>query len=138
MNSEITNASKPVLATPTMVRSVQQSSESTPLASVERVAEPPLQTAPAATAQNAKQQTPQEVSLDTVKTAAATGNSILQATNRNLEFQVDDSTKRVVVKIVDSQSGKVLRQIPSEDMLAFIDKMQQLEGDKGSVLQDRA
>jgi len=121
-----------------MVRSVQQSSEGTPLTGVEKVAEPPLQTAPAATAQNAKQQTPQEVSLDTVKTAAATGNSILQATNRNLEFQVDDSTKRVVVKIVDSQSGKVLRQIPSEDMLAFIDKMQQLEGDKGSVLQDRA
>ncbi|MDP3334679.1 MAG: flagellar protein FlaG, partial [Methylococcaceae bacterium] len=79
-----------------------------------------------------------ETSLELVKSAAAQGNSILQATNRNLEFQVDDSTKKVVVKIVDSKSGDVVRQIPSEDMLAFIKRMQDLEGNQGTMLQDRA
>jgi len=137
MNSEITNASKPVLATPTLVRSVPASSETTTVASTGQVAEPSLK-AVANDVKNAEKQPAQNIPLETVKSAAATGNSILQATNRNLEFQVDDSTKRVVVKIVDSQNGKVLRQIPSEDMLAFIDKMQKLDGDKGSVLQDRA
>ncbi len=130
MNSEITNA------TQARVRSVPQSSESLPLANVERAAEPALKLVPGT--ENAKKPGDKEASLSTAKTAAETGNSIMQASNRNLEFKVDDSTKKVVVKIVDTQSGKVLRQIPSEDMLAFIDKMQKLEGDKGTVLQDRA
>lgn len=138
MNSEITNASKPVLATPALVRNVQSSSESGSVASTERVNGPALKAVATGDANHASKPAAQGVPLESVKSAAATGNSILQATNRNLEFQVDDSTKKVVVKIVDSQSGKVLRQIPSEDMLAFIDKMQKLEGDKGSVLQDRA
>jgi len=77
-------------------------------------------------------------SLEEVKSAAAKGNSILQATNRNLEFQVDASTKKVVVKIIDSSNGEVVRQIPSEDMLAFIRRMQELEGHQGFMLQDRA
>ncbi|MDI1232545.1 MAG: flagellar protein FlaG [Methylobacter sp.] len=79
-----------------------------------------------------------EVSFDLLKSAAEKGNSILQATNRNLEFQVDDSTKKVVVKIVDSKSGDVVRQIPSEEVLAFIERMQELEGNQGSMLQDKA
>jgi flagellar protein FlaG len=72
-----------------------------------------------------------------VKTAATKGNSILQEINRNLEFQVDDSTQKVVVKIVDSKSGDVVRQIPTEEMLAFIKRMQEMEGDQGTLLQDR-
>lgn len=54
-------------------------------------------------------------------------NQVLQQTNRNLHFSVDDSTKRVVVKIVDTQTGELVRQIPSEETLAIarsIDTMQ--------------
>jgi len=80
----------------------------------------------------------QDTPLELLKSAAVKGNTILQATNRNLEFQVDESTQKVVVKIVDSKSGDVVRQIPSEDMLAFIKRMQELEGQQGTMLQDRA
>jgi len=80
----------------------------------------------------------QKPSLELVQQAAREGNSILQATQRNLQFKVDDATKEMVVKIVDSESGELVRQIPSEDMLAFIRRMQELEGDQGSVIQDRA
>ncbi|MDO9046942.1 MAG: flagellar protein FlaG [Methylobacter sp.] len=79
----------------------------------------------------------QETSLELVKSAVTKGNSILQSINRNLEFQVDDSTQKVVVKIVDSKSGDVVRQIPTEEMLAFIKRMQEMEGDQGTLLQDR-
>lgn len=79
-----------------------------------------------------------EVSLASVKAAAAKGNSIFQETNRNLEFHVDDSTKKVVVKIIDSKSGDVVQQIPSEDMLAYIKRMQELDGKQGTLLQDKA
>ncbi len=54
-------------------------------------------------------------------------NQVLQQTSRNLQFSVDDSTKRVVVKVVDTQTGELVRQIPSEETLAIarsIDTMQ--------------
>lgn len=75
---------------------------------------------------------------EVVKKAVDQGNSLLQAVRRNLQFKVDDATSEVVVKIVDSESGEVVRQIPSEEMLAFIKRMQELEGQQGSVIQDRA
>ncbi|WKJ89673.1 flagellar protein FlaG [Methylomonas montana] len=77
-------------------------------------------------------------SPELVKLAADQGNNLLQAANRNLQFKVDDETKELVVKVVDSDSGEVVRQIPAEEMLAFIKRMQELEGQQGSVLQDRA
>lgn len=69
-----------------------------------------------------------------VRAAAEEGNQLLQSVKRNLEFKVDDSTQELVVKIVDSNSGEVVKQIPSEEMLAFVKRMQELEGQQGSVL----
>ncbi|WFP48588.1 flagellar protein FlaG [Methylomonas sp. EFPC3] len=85
-----------------------------------------------------KDKADQKPPLEVVRQAAKEGNSILQATQRNLQFKIDSDTKEVVVKIVDSESGELVRQIPSEEMLAFIKRMQELEGDQGSVIQDRA
>lgn len=77
-------------------------------------------------------------SLKTVKNVTDTANPYLQAVNRNLEFKVDSSTQEVVVKVVDSANGKVVRQIPSEEILTFIKRLQELDGQNGSILQDRA
>jgi len=76
--------------------------------------------------------------LSLVKQAADHGNQLMQTVNRNLQFKVDDATKEVVVKIVDSESGKVVRQIPSEEMLAFIKHLEEMQGKSGAVLNDRA
>lgn len=46
-------------------------------------------------------------------------NLVLQQANRNLEFSLDEETKRVIVKIVDTETGDVIRQIPSEETLAI-------------------
>lgn len=73
-----------------------------------------------------------------VQKAIDQGNSLLQAVRRNLHFKVDNSTKELIVQIVDSDNGDVVRQIPSEEMLAFIKRLQDLEGQQGSMIQDRA
>ena len=73
-----------------------------------------------------------------VKKAVDEGNSLLQAVRRNLQFQVDETTQELVVKIVDSDSGDIVRQIPSEEMLAFIKRLQEMEGQQGSMIQDQA
>ena len=56
----------------------------------------------------------------------------VQSTQRNLDFSIDDSTGRVVVKVVATESGEVIRQIPSETAL----KLAQNLSDASSLLFD--
>lgn len=85
-----------------------------------------------------KHETNQQLSLDAVKAVAKTGNAMLQAASRSLSFQIDDTTKQVVVKIVDSKTGELVRQIPTVEMLDFMRRMRELEGNSGSLLQTKA
>ncbi|MFC0166589.1 flagellar protein FlaG [Pseudoduganella danionis] len=55
--------------------------------------------------------------LDQVKNAVSQLNKSSQAKSQGLEFSVDNDTKRTVVKVVDSGTGEVLRQIPSPEAL---------------------
>ena len=139
MNSEITNVSKLVPAT--AVKSNRQNEDSASV-KTDALAEKKVVSESVLSANSLKEKDKMSgsnsTSVDTLKSAAAAGNSILQAVNLNLEFKVDDSTKKVAIKIIDNQTGETVRQIPSEDMLAFIKKMQELDGEKGSVIQDRA
>jgi len=55
-------------------------------------------------------------------------NKVMKQSNKNLEFIVDTDTKKPIVKLVDSETGDVIRQFPSEEMLAIsrsIDQFQQ-------------
>ncbi|MCE8002360.1 flagellar protein FlaG [Billgrantia ethanolica] len=44
-----------------------------------------------------------------------------------VEFELND-TSRVITRIVDRESGDVLRQIPSEEVLAIADRLDELKG----------
>ncbi len=77
----------------------------------------------------AKEPTTQEL-----KVLVNDGNRLLKDVNSSLQFQIDDSTKHVVVKIVDSKTGDVIRQIPTVEMLDFIRHMKELEGNAGALL----
>jgi len=48
----------------------------------------------------------------------------VQNAQRNLDFQVDDRTGRVVVKVIDATDDSVIRQIPSEEMVAISQRLQ--------------
>jgi len=136
MNSEITNVSQLV---PLTVPSNKQNVPKIPSIATEQESKPVDVSKEGVKGQAVEPKADAgELSLASVKAAAAKGNSILQEANRNLEFHVDDSTKKVVVKVIDSKSGDVLQQIPSEDMLAFIKRMQELDGKQGAMLQDKA
>lgn len=56
---------------------------------------------------------------DRVRTdrAAAKVNEVLSLTDLRLKIEVDDETKRVVVKVVEQKSGEVIRQIPARELL---------------------
>ena len=56
----------------------------------------------------------------------------VQGLQRDLNFSVDDSTGQVVVQVLDGDSGKVVRQIPSEDLLRLAER---LDGMRSLLLQ---
>jgi flagellar protein FlaG len=140
MNSEITNVVK--LSPVTVVKADKQTDErSSTNVKAEQISRPAESSSNKSidevksTQQNDKKS---KLTLELVKKAADEGNSLLQTVQRNLQFKVDDSTKELVVKIVDSNSGELVRQIPSEEMLVFIKRMKEMEGQQGFVIQDRA
>lgn len=48
----------------------------------------------------------------------------VDSNQRNLNFSIDDSTGDVVVKVIATQSGEVIRQLPSEAALKLAQSMQ--------------
>lgn len=56
-------------------------------------------------------------SRDDLGLAVSDIQSFVQSVKRNLNFSIDDSSGQVVVKVIDGDSGEVVRQIPSEEVL---------------------
>lgn len=56
-------------------------------------------------------------SPDAVRAAAAEANRAIAAFTHALQFEVDPGTRTVVVRLIDTQDGRVLRQIPTQEML---------------------
>ena len=63
-----------------------------------------------------------------VKEAVSRLNNYVQNLRRDLQFRVDENSDRVIVTVVDSESGEVIRQIPSEEVLAVAQNLQQAHG----------
>ena len=58
--------------------------------------------------------------------------SFLKVQNRDLAFSIDEETNRSIVTVKDSQSGDVIRQIPSEEVLELAERIQELQQDVGN------
>jgi len=48
--------------------------------------------------------------------------------NRRLDFRVDEETNRVVVKVIDTKTDKVIKEIPPEQLLHLAAKIQEMIG----------
>jgi flagellar protein FlaG len=66
--------------------------------------------------------------------------SLTQIVQRSLEFRVDDETGKQVVRVIDSDTGKLVRQMPPEQILSMISQLQDAveEMMSGIFLDDRA
>ncbi len=52
----------------------------------------------------------------------------LKRLNTELRFEVDKNSNDMVVKIIDPETGQIIRQIPSEELLAIRERMEELIG----------
>jgi flagellar protein FlaG len=48
--------------------------------------------------------------------------------NRRLDFRMDQETHRVVVKVIDTETDKVIKEIPPEQVLRLAAKIQEMIG----------
>jgi flagellar protein FlaG len=61
---------------------------------------------------------PQTHTKTQIQEAVDQANKAFDQSGRKLEFVVDKTLNRLIVKVVDLQTNEVLKQIPAEDMLA--------------------
>ncbi len=54
-----------------------------------------------------------------IKQAAKQVNDFVKQLDRNLEFSVDESSGRVIITVRDPETGKIIRQIPPEELLVI-------------------
>ncbi|WP_225789313.1 flagellar protein FlaG [Pseudomonas sp. Marseille-P8916] len=52
-----------------------------------------------------------------VKSAVSEIEKFLSSSRRNLEFSMDEESGKIVVKVIASETGELIRQIPSEEAL---------------------
>ena len=67
--------------------------------------------------------------------AAERLNEALRDRQRDLEFSVDETTGRTILKVIHSESGEVIRQLPPEEVLQIARAF--IEG-TGSLIDDEA
>lgn len=60
-----------------------------------------------------------------IQDAVSSIQQFVQTVQRNLNFSLDDSSGRVVVKVTDGASGELIRQIPSEEALRLAESLDQ-------------
>ncbi|HEB60052.1 MAG TPA: flagellar protein FlaG [Gammaproteobacteria bacterium] len=82
----------------------------------------------------------QELSTEGLDVVVSQLETLTQNLQRNLHFNVDDATGRVVVTVVDSESDEVIRQIPPEELLALSQHLAESleEESSGFLLQTKA
>lgn len=66
-------------------------------------------------------------------------NGYVQNVQRNLQFDVDDDSGHTVIRVVDSETDEVIRQIPSEEVLALARHLKGMnEAEQGLFLKEKA
>ena len=65
---------------------------------------------------------------ESLKQAAAAANEALKTIRSELDFRVDEDTGRTVVRVVDRETGTVIRQMPSKELLEIAKTLDRLQG----------
>lgn len=48
---------------------------------------------------------------------------LVQSVRRELRFSVDDESGRTVIRVIDSDTGETIRQIPPEEVLTLLERL---------------
>lgn len=71
---------------------------------------------------------PKTVDKAAMHEAIVTANKAMQSLERGLEFSVDAESGETLVRVIDRATRQVIRQIPSEEMLALARALDRMRG----------
>jgi flagellar protein FlaG len=72
---------------------------------------------------------PQQLTMEVARLAAAQINEFLQSSSAaSVEFTVDGSSEHIIVRVIDSATQQVIRQMPSEEALAISHALDRMTG----------
>lgn len=91
--------------------------------SAEQVAEKPVERLAEPSRGTEKKDLSAVDDVDKVKDAVSEIEKFLNSTRRNLEFSTDEESGRIVVKVIASGTGELIRQIPSEEVLRIANSL---------------
>jgi len=63
-----------------------------------------------------------------VQMAVSRLNDYVQSMQRDIRFSIDKGTGETVIKVVDTNSGETIRQLPSEEVLAIARSLEKAQG----------
>ncbi len=66
--------------------------------------------------------------ISKIKEAIEVLNETLASKDRSIRFRVDETIDRSIITVVDEKTGKVVRQLPSEEMLRVAHNIESLKG----------
>ncbi|GAB6886700.1 hypothetical protein JCM13304A_01980 [Desulfothermus okinawensis JCM 13304] len=70
----------------------------------------------------------QKLSEDDLKKIKDATNEVLAQIGIQLDFELDKNLGKVIVKVINKETGKVIRQIPPEEMLKIAKRMEEMSG----------
>lgn len=89
----------------------------------EQVAEKPVARLPEASTDSDKDNLSPAEDADKVKSAVSQIEKFLSSSRRNLEFSTDEESGKIVVKVIASDTGELIRQLPSEEALRIANNL---------------
>tara|TARA_R110002020_G_scaffold165700_2_gene353321 strand:- start:7373 stop:7771 length:399 start_codon:yes stop_codon:yes gene_type:complete len=69
---------------------------------------------------------PAEIAQLDLQAAVSDIQDFVQSVRRDINFQLDDTSGRVVVNVTEASSGDVIRQIPSEEALRLSENLSEI------------
>ncbi|MFT5923061.1 MAG: flagellar protein FlaG [Paraglaciecola sp.] len=76
----------------------------------------------------------ENVSAEQIETVVSQLSKFVQTNSRQLSFSVDEGSNKQVVRVTDAESGQIIRQIPSEEVLKLSERLQDLQTELGTVI----
>jgi flagellar protein FlaG len=92
------------------------------------VSSPDPQAAPAQVTASAPQSPTEQPSPEQVRAAVSASNEVVRAVQSRLQFVADETSGQMVVRVMDAESNELIRQIPSEEMLAISRAIERMQG----------
>jgi flagellar protein FlaG len=96
----------------------------------------PAAATPAAPVESPVAKAEQQPSSAQLQNVVDSINKTLTQANKNIQFSVDSDTKKTVIKLMDTETGDVIRQYPSKEALAISQSIDQIQ--QGLLLKQKA